>query len=113
MLVRKFPDNEKYRLSDQMIRASRSITANIAEGYGRYHFSDNMRFCRQSRGSIYELKDHLISCNDLGYIGYELKNEGEDLIESAKRTLNGYINFVKRKVFFLTTMNISDYFTIG
>jgi four helix bundle protein len=37
-LSRKFPEEEKYRLSDQMIRASRSSTANIAEGYGRFHF---------------------------------------------------------------------------
>jgi len=58
-LVKNFPEEERYRLSDQMIRASRSITANIAEGYGRYHFQDNIRFCRQSRGSIYELLDHV------------------------------------------------------
>ncbi len=41
-LVRKFPPDEKYRLVDQLIRASRSTTANIAEGYGRYHFQENM-----------------------------------------------------------------------
>ena len=92
------PIEEKYNLDNQIRRASISTTANIAEGYGRYHYREGLQFYRISRGSIYELKDHLISCNDLGYIGYELKNEGENLIESAKRTLNGYINFVKRKV---------------
>jgi len=92
------PIEEKYNLDNQIRRASISTTANIAEGYGRYHYREGLQFYRISRGSIYELKDHLISCNDLGYIGYELKNEGEDLIESAKRTLNGYINFVKRKI---------------
>ncbi|GAB4006956.1 hypothetical protein GCM10028808_09870 [Spirosoma migulaei] len=38
LLVKSFPGDERYRLADQLIRASRSISANIAEGYGRYHF---------------------------------------------------------------------------
>ncbi|HMN50236.1 MAG TPA: four helix bundle protein [Ignavibacteriaceae bacterium] len=92
------PIEEKYNLDNQIRRAAISTTANIAEGYGRYHYREGLQFYRISRASIYELKDHLISCNDLGYIGYELKNEGEDLIESAKRTLNGFINFVKKKI---------------
>lgn len=50
-LTKSFPSEEKYRLIDQMIRASRSITANIAEGYGRYHYQENIQYCRQARGS--------------------------------------------------------------
>ena len=38
-LCKSFPGEEKYRLSDQIIRASRSSTACIAEGYGLYHYS--------------------------------------------------------------------------
>jgi four helix bundle protein len=38
ILVKSFPMDEKFRLSDQLIRASRSFTANIAEGYGRFHY---------------------------------------------------------------------------
>ncbi|TLD40549.1 MAG: hypothetical protein JETT_3186 [Candidatus Jettenia ecosi] len=48
-LTKKLPVNERFRLSDQMIRASRSVTANIAEGYGRYHFQENIQYCRQAR----------------------------------------------------------------
>jgi four helix bundle protein len=44
---------ETFRLKDQLIRASRSITANIAEGYGRFHYQENIQFCRQARGSVY------------------------------------------------------------
>ena len=45
-VCKKFPAEEKYRLTDQMIRASRSSTANIAEGYGRYHFQEK-HICRK------------------------------------------------------------------
>jgi len=48
VLVKTFPAEEKYRLADQLIRASRSVTANIAEGYGRFHYQENIQFCRHS-----------------------------------------------------------------
>ena len=59
LLVKTFPAEENYRLTDQLIRAGRSVTANIAEGYGRYHYQENIQFCRQSRGSLTEVQDHL------------------------------------------------------
>ncbi|HIJ55602.1 MAG TPA: four helix bundle protein [Deltaproteobacteria bacterium] len=59
-LTKRLPLEERYRLSDQMIRSSRSSTACIAEGYGRFHFQENIQFCRQSRGSLYELIDHTL-----------------------------------------------------
>ena len=52
-LVKSFPTEEKFRLADQMIRASRSVTANVAEGFGRFHFQESIQFCRQARGSLY------------------------------------------------------------
>jgi four helix bundle protein len=58
-LTKTFPEEEKYKLANQMIRASRSVTANISEGYGRFHFQENIQFCRQARGSLFELIDHL------------------------------------------------------
>ena len=59
-LVKIFPAHEKYRLTDQIIRAARSATSNIAEGYGRFHYQENIQYCRQTRGSLYELIEHLI-----------------------------------------------------
>lgn len=59
-LVKKFPGDEKYRLVDQVIRSSRSIGNNLAEGHGRYHYQDNIRFCIMARGSLSETLDHLI-----------------------------------------------------
>ena len=57
------PRDEKYRLGDQVLRAARSGTANIAEGYGRFHYLDNAKFCSNARGSVYEVLDHLITAH--------------------------------------------------
>ncbi len=96
-LCKSFPNEEKYRLSDQMIRASRSSTANIAEGYGRFHFQENIQFCRQARGSLYELIDHVFVANECEYIHHAVAN---DLIEEIKTSiivLNGYIKYLKSR----------------
>ena len=96
-LCKDLPGEEKYRLSDQMIRASRSSTANIAEGYGRFHFQENIQFCRQARGSLYELIDHVLVAEECEYI--DLTSAG-DLIEEVKtsiRVLNGYIKYLKKR----------------
>lgn len=94
-ILPELPKEEIYQLGSQIRGASVSITANIAEGYGRYNYQEGIQFYRISRGSLYELKDHLISSLDLQYIDRSLFDEGEALIEEAKITLNGYINFVK------------------
>ncbi len=49
MILKNFPTDEKFALTDNMRRASRSITANIAEGFGRFHYQEKMQFCRISR----------------------------------------------------------------
>jgi four helix bundle protein len=59
-VINNFPKHEEYKLKDQMIRCLRSITNNIAEGYGRFNYQENIQFCRISRGSLYETIDHLI-----------------------------------------------------
>ncbi len=96
-IISILPKEEKFNLDSQIRRASISITANISEGYGRYHYGEAIQFYRISRGSLYELKDHLISCFDLKYIDINLKDRGMELIENTKITLNGYISYVKEK----------------
>ena len=95
-LTKSFPKEEKYRLVDQMVRASRSVTANIAEGYGRFHYQENVQFCRQSRGSLTELQDHLTVALDEEYITEEIHTVYDDKAEECIRILNGYINFLLR-----------------
>jgi four helix bundle protein len=96
-LTRTFPDAEKYRLKDQLHRASRSVTACIAEGYGRYHYQENIQFCRQSRGSLMECLDHLTCALDEGYIDAEVFGKFEKQHDKILKMLNGYIAFLKRK----------------
>ncbi len=89
------PKEEKFALVFQIRKSSVSITENIAEGYGRFHYQELIQFCRMSRGSLFELKDDLITCIDLKYISQEMHDEGMKLIEEGKITLNGYIRYVK------------------
>ncbi|MDP2807747.1 MAG: four helix bundle protein, partial [bacterium] len=90
------PVSEKTNLVSQIKRAAVSITANIAEGYGRYHYQENIQYCRQSRGSLYEVKDHFITCLDENYITSEEYSKGEVLMDTAARLLNGYISYLNR-----------------
>ncbi|MBS1508635.1 MAG: four helix bundle protein [Bacteroidetes bacterium] len=93
-LVKTFPAHEKYKLEDQMIRSSRSVTANIAEGFGRFHYQENAQFCRQSRGSLFELIDHLTVSREENYVSEEVYQELRNDIDGCLALLNGYINYL-------------------
>ena len=90
------PKDERYRLSDQLLRAARSTTANIAEGYGRFHYLDNAKFCSNARGSCWEVLDHLITGHDENFFSAELLGRGRELVAHAIKLLNGYMNYLKR-----------------
>lgn len=94
-LVKKFPEEEKYKLVDQMLRSSRSVTANIAEGYGRFHYQEDIQFCRQSRGSTFELLDHLTVSLDQEYIDKNKFNKFKEQIFEVIHLLNGYIKYLR------------------
>ncbi len=96
-LCKKFPSEEKFRLSDQMIRASRSVTANIAEGYGRFHYQENIQFCRQSRGSAFEMIDHITVAVDCEYIDSEQEQYYINKVEEIIKLLNGYIKYLQTR----------------
>lgn len=94
--LENFPKEERFRLTDQLIRALRSTTNNIAEGYGRFHFQENIQFCRISRGSLYETIDHLIIAEEEGYINNTEVELLRDKINKCLAVLNGYINYLKK-----------------
>ena len=87
-LIKRLPKDE-FNLKGQMRQAKLSVTNNIAEGFGRYHYQENMQFCRHSRGSICELIDDFNECFDNGHIDkdetLQLKNDAYHLI----KVLNG------------------------
>lgn len=96
-IIPSLPKEETYNLGTQIRRAAVSTTANIAEGYGRFHYQECIQFFRITRGSLYELKDHLITANDLGFLSDLHFSQGKSLIEQAKRTVNGYISYLENQ----------------
>ena len=95
-VVPALPKDERFRLGDQFLRSARSTTANIAEGYGRFHHLDNAKFCSNSRGSCWEVLDHLITASDEDLLPLPLIETGKALVHDAIKRLNGYMNYLKR-----------------
>ncbi len=68
-VVTTFPDHEKYDLVDQMRRASKSVAANITEGFGyRDRPAELKRYLRIAMASANEMEGHLEAALDLGYL---------------------------------------------
>jgi four helix bundle protein len=95
-IVPVLKDLREFDLCDQMKRASRSVTHNIAEGHGRYHFLDNNRFCSQARGSLNEVLDQIITCHDDSLIEEDIYHAGRQHFNKTLRILNGYMSWLKR-----------------
>lgn len=97
LLTKAFPGKEQYLLTAQLVRASRSITANIAEGYGRYTYNDTKNFFIIARGSTTEVLEHCQTAFDEGYINEEVFRNCEQLCEEIYRLLNGYIAYPNKQ----------------
>lgn len=96
-LAEELPRYEQFRLASQIRGVACSITANIAEGYGRYNYQEKIYFSRISRASALESKDHLYSCLDAGYIDEcRFKAIYQKCTEVAIG-INGYIGFIQRE----------------
>ena len=96
-VTRKLPNFEKFELASQIRRAAVSLTNNIAEGHGRYHYLDQIKFTLQSRGSLLELIDDLNVCSDENYLpGAEIgsyKQQGWRVYQLT----NGYIRHLRER----------------
>ena len=93
-----FPKEEKYLLVAQIKDSSRSTTANMAEGYGRYHFKERIQFFRHSRGSLMETLDHYTTALDEGYLTRATYEIRERQYEKVLKLTNGYIDFLNRSI---------------
>ncbi len=96
-LTKGFPSEEKYKLTDQIIRSSRSIGNNIAEGHGRFHYADSSKFLINARGSAAETIDHLIIALDLKYITNAIFETFNLQCEECMKLINGYINYLRQQ----------------
>ena len=96
-LTSRFPADERHILTAQIRRAALSVTANIAEGFGRFSYQENLQFCRQARGSAYEMRDHLSAALDAGYMNPEEWNRFDALAQRTIRVLNGYIRATRSR----------------
>jgi four helix bundle protein len=96
-LSKQLPNDEKFRLSDQLVRAARSIAANIAEGHGRFHYQEQIQFCRQARGSLSEVLNHIYTALDCLYISNEQVQELKAKYDTLLKLINGYLLFLKNQ----------------
>src|ERR1700756_2394249 len=97
-VARRLPEEEKFALARQIRRAALSLTNNIAEGHGRFHFLEQIKFMLNARGSLEELLDDLNVCIDEDYFPVEeiekLKSEGW----RVHKLINGYIRFLRGRI---------------
>jgi four helix bundle protein len=96
-LTKSFPPEERYRLTDQILRSSRSIGNNIAEGHGRFHYADEAKFFLNARGSAAETIDHLIIALDERYINDEVFQKFKADCEECLKMINGYISYLRNQ----------------
>lgn len=95
-LAKKFPSHERFLLVAQVVDSSRSITRNIAEGYGRFTYADTKNFFIMARGSVTETVESLTTAFDESYMTEEELHNGEAQCEHVFRLINGYIAYLDR-----------------
>jgi four helix bundle protein len=96
-VAKSFPPYEEYKLKDQIIRSSRSVSANIAEGCGRFHKKESMKSCRIARGSLLETLDHLIVARDENYIDEAKLKELRSQYDRCLKLINGFVKYLKNR----------------
>ena len=92
---RKLPDFERFELASQIRRAAVSLTNNIAEGHGRFHFLDQIKFMLQARGSLQELIDDLNVCEDEKYLPSPAVAQQKQQGWHVLKLLNGYLRWLR------------------
>jgi four helix bundle protein len=87
----------KDTIGKQLARSADSISANIAEGFGRFHFKENKNFCYFSRGSIIETKSWLKKATTRKLISEEDAQNLLGKLEIIHIKLNAYIKFIGKQ----------------
>ena len=97
-VVKDFPIEEKYGLSDQLRRAVISVASNIAEGSSRLSVRDKINFCQMAYASLMEVAAQLVLAEDLGFIDKQRNQEVRVTIDEVERVLCGFYNFLKQQL---------------
>ncbi len=97
-ICNKWDKFAKFSIGIQLVKSVDSISANIAEGYGRYHFKENLHFCYIARGSMEESFDWLRKSNTRKLLNDKQKNEIDDFVKTFPKELNGYIKYIKQSM---------------
>ncbi len=92
-----FPKKEDYGLTSQIRRSALSISANIAEAFGRFHYADKLNFYYNSRGSLAETKNHMIYGMRVKYIDLKTFNNLKEEINQIWEELNTIITTIRDK----------------
>ena len=95
-LIKIFPKNEKYALADDLLRAARSIPANVSEGFGRYHFAEKIQFYNIAKGSALEVQNHLEETKNCDYIDSIKYNELTKRYHIVEMKINNLIGSTAR-----------------
>jgi four helix bundle protein len=94
-LAKELPDFEKFGLASQVRRAAVSLTNNIAEGHGRFHFLDQIKFTVQARGSLEELIDDVNVCEDECYLTADKSASLKEQAWRVRQLIDGYIRYLR------------------
>ena len=85
----------KDTIGKQLVRSTDSISANLAEGHGRYHFNDRLKYCYYARGSLEETKSWISKAIRRKLIKTEI-SELNHTIELLPKKMNAYIKSIKK-----------------
>ena len=96
-LTATFPNDERFRLTDQLCRAAASVAANIVEGQSRQTTKEYIHFLYNARGSLEETRYHLLLAKDLELLDSDVYASLEKEYETVSKMLNGLIKSLRRK----------------
>lgn len=97
-LTETLPRKEDFGLTSQIRRSALSVSANLAEGYGRQHIKDKLNFYYDARGSLSETKSHLIYGNRVGYFTDAEREAAAEAIDAVWQELNSLISALRKKI---------------
>ena len=98
VMTELLPRKEDYGLTSQIRRSALSVSANIAEGFGRKHTKDKLNFYYASRGSLAETKNHVIYAERVGYFSHDKCEDLVVAVEEVWQELNTLIASHTRKI---------------